>query len=409
MNVEYILIRYGEMTTKGKNRGRFTSILRENVRNRLKAFEKIKITATRDRMYIKLNGEDHEKVAANLKEVFGIHTFSYARKVDTELEAIKVGALEAINELGDSVKTFKVNVQRSYKQFPLNTPQLNRELGGYILTNTEHLTVDVHKPDVAVRVEVRDDATYITCGEEFGAGGYPVGVGGKVMLLLSGGIDSPVAAYMLLKRGVSIEAIHFESPPFTSDRAKQKVIDLASKLTRYCRRVTLHVIPFTELQKAIHKEMPASYTMTIMRRVMLRVAEQVSVDRKALALATGESLGQVASQTLESMHTINEVTNYPVLRPLLAMDKLEIMDIAKKIDTYDISIRPYEDCCTIFTPANPTTKPKRDKVARFESRFDFTELINEAVVNRESIIFENEMIRNQSSTKEEEIDIDALL
>ncbi|ODG90760.1 MULTISPECIES: tRNA uracil 4-sulfurtransferase ThiI [Bacillaceae] len=409
MNVEYILIRYGEMTTKGKNRGRFTSILRENVRNRLKAFEKIKITATRDRMYIKLNGEDHEKVAANLKEVFGIHTFSYARKVDTELDAIKKGALEAINELGDSVKTFKVNVQRSYKQFPLNTPQLNRELGGYILQNTEHLTVDVHQPDVAVRVEVRDDATYITCGEEYGAGGYPVGVGGKVMLLLSGGIDSPVAAYMLLKRGVSIEAIHFESPPFTSDRAKQKVIDLASKLTRYCRRVTLHVIPFTEIQKAIHKEMPASYTMTIMRRVMLRIAEQVSVDRKALALATGESLGQVASQTLESMHTINEVTNYPVLRPLLAMDKLEIMDIAKKIDTYDISIRPYEDCCTIFTPANPTTKPKRDKVARYESRFDFTELINEAVVNRESIIFENEMIRNQSSTKEEEIDIDALL
>ncbi|PEJ57897.1 tRNA 4-thiouridine(8) synthase ThiI [Bacillus sp. AFS002410] len=409
MNVEYILIRYGEMTTKGKNRGRFTSILRENVSKRLKAFEKLKITTTRDRMYIKLNGEDHEKVAANLKEVFGIHTFSFARKVDTELDAIKVGALEAVNELGDSVKTFKVNVQRSYKQFPLNTPQLNRELGGYILQNTDHLTVDVHNPDVAVRVEVRDDATYITCGEEYGAGGYPVGVGGKVMLLLSGGIDSPVAAYMLLKRGVSIEAIHFESPPFTSDRAKQKVMDLSSKLTRYCRRVTLHVIPFTEIQKAIHKEMPASYTMTIMRRVMLRIAEQVSMNRKALALATGESLGQVASQTLESMHTINEVTNYPVLRPLLAMDKLEIMEIAKKIDTYDISIRPYEDCCTIFTPSNPTTKPKRDKVARFESRFDFTELINEAVSNRESIIFENEMIRTQSSTKEEEIDIDALL
>ncbi|WP_088043034.1 tRNA uracil 4-sulfurtransferase ThiI [Bacillus sp. EAC] len=409
MNVEYILIRYGEMTTKGKNRGRFTSILRENVRNRLKSFENIKIIATRDRMYIKLNGEDHEKVAASLKQVFGIHTFSYARKVDTELEAIKKGALEAIKELGESVKTFKVNVQRSYKQFPLNTPQLNRELGGYILQNTEKLTVDVHNPDVAVRVEVRDDATYITCGEEYGAGGYPVGVGGKVMLLLSGGIDSPVAAYMLLKRGVSIEAIHFESPPFTSDRAKQKVTDLASKLTRYCKRVTLHVIPFTEIQKAIHKEMPASYTMTIMRRIMLRIAEQVSIDRKALALATGESLGQVASQTLESMHTINEVTNYPVLRPLLAMDKLEIMEIAKKIDTYDISIRPYEDCCTIFTPANPTTKPKRDKVARFESRFDFTDLINEAVVSRETIIFENETVRKQTNSKENEIDIDALL
>lgn len=409
MNVEYILIRYGEMTTKGKNRGRFTSILRENVRNRLKSFENIKITATRDRMYIKLNGEDHEKVAASLKQVFGIHTFSYARKVETELEAIKKGALQAIEELGDTVKTFKVNAQRSYKQFPLNTPQLNRELGGYILQNTEHLTVDVHNPDVAVRVEVRDDATYITCGEEYGAGGYPVGVGGKVMLLLSGGIDSPVAAYMLLKRGVSIEAIHFESPPFTSDRAKQKVTDLASTLTRYCKRVTLHVIPFTEVQKAIHKEMPASYTMTIMRRIMLQIAEKVSVERKALALATGESLGQVASQTLDSMHTINEVTNYPVLRPLLAMDKLEIMDIAKKIDTYDISIRPYEDCCTIFTPANPTTKPKRDKVARFESRFDFTDLINEAVASKETLIFENEMMTKQFNSVEEQVDIDALL
>jgi len=409
MNVEYILIRYGEMTTKGKNRGRFTSILRENVRNRLKSFENIKITATRDRMYIKLNGEDHEKVAASLKQVFGIHTFSYARKVETELEAIKKGALQAIEELGDTVKTFKINAQRSYKQFPLNTPQLNRELGGYVLQNTEHLTVDVHNPDVAVRVEVRDDATYITCGEEYGAGGYPVGVGGKVMLLLSGGIDSPVAAYMLLKRGVSIEAIHFESPPFTSDRAKQKVTDLASTLTRYCRRVTLHVIPFTEVQKAIHKEMPASYTMTIMRRIMLQIAEKVSVERKALALATGESLGQVASQTLDSMHTINEVTNYPVLRPLLAMDKLEIMDIAKRIDTYDISIRPYEDCCTIFTPANPTTKPKRDKVARFESRFDFTELINEAVASKETLIFENEMMTKQFNSVEEQVDIDALL
>lgn len=408
MIVEYILIRYGEMTTKGKNRGRFTSILRENVRNRLKNFEKLKITATRDRMYIKLNGEDHNKVAAALKQVFGIHTFSFARKVDTDLEAIKKGALASLKEL-KGIKTFKVETNRSYKQFPLNTPQLNREVGGYLLQNTENISVDVHNPDVQVRVEVREDATYITCGEEYGAGGYPVGVGGKVMLLLSGGIDSPVAAYLLLKRGVTVEAIHFESPPFTSDRAKQKVTDLASKLTRYCRRVTLHVIPFTEIQKAIHKEMPASYTMTIMRRIMLQIAEKVAVERKALALATGESLGQVASQTLDSMHVINEVTNYPVLRPLLAMDKLEIMDIAKKIDTYDISIRPYEDCCTIFTPANPTTKPKREKVERYESRYDFTNLIEDAVKSRETIVFENETVRKQYNLQVEEINIDSLL
>ncbi|MBP0727291.1 tRNA 4-thiouridine(8) synthase ThiI [Bacillus sp. RG28] len=402
MIVDYILIRYGEMTTKGKNRNRFTSILRENVRTRLKDFTNIKIEATRDRMYIKLNGEDHEQVAIRLKQVFGIHTFSFASKVETELEAMKKGALAAIEKLEAPVKTFKVNVQRSYKNFPLKTPELNREIGGYILQNTEHLTVDVHNPDVAVRVEVREDATYITCGEEYGAGGLPVGVSGKVMMLLSGGIDSPVATYLMLKRGVTVEAVHFESPPFTSERAKQKVMDLASKLTKYCKRVTVHVIPFTEVQKTIHKEIPASYTMTVMRRMMLRISEQVAKERKALALATGESLGQVASQTLDSMHTINEVTNYPVLRPLLAMDKIEIMDIARKIDTYDISIRPYEDCCTIFTPANPTTKPKRDKAERFESKYDFTALLEEAVQNRETIIFENESIRLKSNDKNKE-------
>jgi thiamine biosynthesis protein ThiI len=388
MNYEHILIRYGEMTTKGKNRSRFVSTLKENIKHKLKKFKNLEYEATRDRMYIKLNGENHEEIVKRLQDVFGIHTFSLALKTNTELEDIKRGALAAFLQVKKEVKTFKVSVHRSYKQFPLQTNELNREIGGYILTNTDNITVDVHNPDVNVRVEVRADFTYITCEEIIGAGGLPVGVGGKVMLLLSGGIDSPVAGYLTMKRGVTLEAIHFHSPPFTSERAKQKVIDLGHQLTKYCKKITLHVVPFTEVQKAIHKQIPASYTMTVMRRMMLRIAERIAEERGALALATGESLGQVASQTLDSMHTINEVTNYPIIRPLITMDKLEIMRIAREIDTYDISIRPYEDCCTIFTPANPTTKPNREKVNRFEQFYDFSELINEAVANTEKIMLQ---------------------
>ncbi|MGM9986117.1 MAG: tRNA uracil 4-sulfurtransferase ThiI, partial [Bacillaceae bacterium] len=311
-----------------------------------------------------------------------------AMKVETKFEAMQEAVLACARDTKDA-KTFKISVKRSYKQFPMETNELQMELGAHVLINTDHLTVDVRKPDLNIRVEIRPDATYIMSQDFKGAGGYPAGVGGKVMLLLSGGIDSPVAAYLAMKRGVTVEAIHFYSPPFTSERAKQKVFDLAAQLTNHCRKMNVHVVPFTEVQKAIHKHVPSQYEMTVMRRMMMRIAERVAQKRNALALATGESLGQVASQTLDSMHTINEVTNFPIIRPLITMDKLEIIDIATKIDTYDISIRPYEDCCTIFTPANPATKPKRDKAARFEEAFEWEELLQQAVDNVEMVSFQN--------------------
>lgn len=388
MNYEYILVRYGEMTTKGKNRSKFVSTLKDNVKHKLKKFKNIKIEATHDRMYIQLNGEDHEAIAERLQDVFGIHKFNLAMKVPTDLEEIKKGALAAFLQLKREVKTFKITVHRSYKHFPMQTMEILPEIGGYVLQNTEDITVDVHNPDVNIRVEIRSGYSYIMCDERMGAGGLPVGVGGKVMLLLSGGIDSPVAAYLTMKRGVSVEAVHFHSPPFTSERAKQKVIDLAQELTKYCKRVTLHLVPFTEVQKTIHKEVPSSYSMTVMRRMMMRIAERIAEERNALALTTGESLGQVASQTLDSMYTINEVTNYPVIRPLIAMDKLEIIKIAHEIGTYETSIRPYEDCCTVFTPASPATKPKREKANKFESYYDFTPLIEEAVANTEKMVLQ---------------------
>ncbi|MDF2945439.1 MAG: thiamine biosynthesis/tRNA modification protein ThiI [Bacillales bacterium] len=387
MEFNHILVRYGELSTKGRNRSKFVSALRENVQFRLKQFEKVKVKAERDRLYVELNGEPFELVMDELEKVFGIHTFNLALKTETDLEKIKEAVLYAA-DISNSAKTFKITVHRAFKRFPMDTYELQSELGAHVLINLQgKYTVDVRNPELNIRVEIREDASYVMLNERKGAGGYPVGVGGKAMLLLSGGIDSPVAAYLTMKRGVNVEFIHFHSPPFTSERSKQKVEDLAKVLSNYCRKVQLHIVPFTELQKAIHKDIPGSYTMTIMRRMMLRIAEEVAIKRKALALATGESLGQVASQTLDSMSTINEVTNMPVLRPLITMDKLEIMEIANKINTYNISIRPYEDCCTIFLPENPTTKPKKDKANVFESKFDFEPYIEDAVNNIETLSF----------------------
>lgn len=391
MNYDHILIRYGELFLKGKNISKFTSLLKKNVKYKLKEFPDVHVVKDRSRMFVKLNGQDPQPVMDKIKGVFGIHSFSLALKVENDIEAIQEGALFAIKEAG-AITTFKVSARRADKTFPINSQNLNHEVGGYVLTNTENITVDVHNPDVNLRVEVRKDGTYITCANIKGAGGLPVGSSGKAMLMLSGGIDSPVAAYLTMKRGVQIEAIHFHSPPFTSERAKQKVMDLAKKLTRYGGTIRLHVVPFTKIQQHLNEAIPENYTMTAMRRMMLRIAEKIAEDRGALALATGESLGQVASQTLESMNTINEVTNYPILRPLIAMDKVDIIEIARQIDTYDISIRPYEDCCTIFLPANPKTKPRREKINVFEQRVEAEDLINEAIKETEIIKFQTESI-----------------
>ncbi|MGL4819674.1 MAG: tRNA uracil 4-sulfurtransferase ThiI [Bacilli bacterium] len=384
MQYEYILIRYGELTTKGKNRKEFIRTLRDNTRAALKPYPAVKLRAERDRMYVDLNGQTPEPIVEALKCVFGIHTFSLVVKTETTLESIKDGALALFRANMDGVRTFKIQAHRSYKHFALDTYGIQREVGAHVLVNTEDITVDVHNPDLTLRVEVRADASYVSCGTIQGAGGLPVASSGKGMLLLSGGIDSPVAAYMIMKRGVYLEAIHFHSPPYTNERAKQKVLDLATHLTKYCKHLHLHLVPFTDLQKAIHEHVPGNYTMTIMRRMMLRIAERVAENRGALVLATGESLGQVASQTLDSMYTINEVTNMPVIRPLVATDKVEILEMARNIGTYETSILPYEDCCTLFLPKDPATKPKREKAAKFET-WDWQPYVDACVEGIETV------------------------
>ncbi|MBM7096426.1 tRNA 4-thiouridine(8) synthase ThiI [Bacillus sp. H-16] len=377
---DHILIRYAELSLKGKNRSHFEKRLQHNIRTALRKFPEVKVKRSFGRMFVELHGEDVQGVSDILQHLFGIHSFSPALKTDNELDGIKAAALFAIKDaLPDEEGTFKVSARRIDKSFPVRSQKLNYELGSHILQNTGDITVDVHNPDVEVKVEVRQEATYLTCKTVKGPGGLPIGTGGRVMLMLSGGIDSPVAGYQMLKRGVDLQAVHFHSPPFTNERALQKVKDLTKVLSRYAgTEITLHVVPFTEAQKKIHEAVPGEYEMTIMRRVMLRIAEKVAAKNKALALANGESLGQVASQTLDSMFTINEVTTMPVLRPLVAMDKLEVIDIAQKIDTYELSILPYEDCCTIFLPPQTKTKPNRTKANRFEGNLDIEALVEDA-------------------------------
>ncbi|MGE7216200.1 tRNA uracil 4-sulfurtransferase ThiI [Priestia koreensis] len=405
MMYNHILIRYGEVSTKGQNRKQFLTRLRKHILHVLADFPSILIEQTRDRMYIHLKGEDPKPMIPKLQEVFGIQSFSLALKVDSEMDQIKEAALKAIEEFDQPETTFKVSARRSDKHFEFDTNGINHEVGGHILRNTTNLTVNVKKPDINLRVEVRTEATYIMCFDYPGAGGLPVGSGGKAMLMLSGGIDSPVAGYLSMKRGLEIEAVHFHSPPFTSERAKQKVIDLAQKLVKYGHKVRLHVVPFTEVQQAVHKQVPENYTMTSTRRMMLRITDKIREQEQALAIVTGESLGQVASQTVESMYAINEVTNTPIIRPLIAMDKTEIINIAREIDTHDISIRPYEDCCTIFTPAQPKTRPRREKVNRYEAFYDFEPLIDEAVRNTEVLEFTSETDMTQKETVAVENDL----
>ena len=379
---DHILVRCGELSTKGKNRKDFIKKLLINVRNALRDFDALSYERTHDRMYIILNGEDHEAVAERLKKVFGISSFSFAIKVKTDMEVIQKTCLKVAQETEGS--TFKVEARRSFKMFPLVSDEINRAVAGEILRNTDW-KVNVKTPDLRIQIEVHEDATYIMTGKIKGNGGYPVGVGGKALVMLSGGIDSPVAAYLTMKRGVAIECIHYASPPYTSDAAQDKVLDLARAIAPYQGHIRVHIIPFTDLQLAIYKHCDESYAITLMRRMMYRIAQKVSEKQNCLAIVNGESIGQVASQTLESMQTINCVTDMPTIRPVACLDKLEIIDISKKIGTYDISIQPFEDCCTIFTPKNPVTKPTRHKAEKLESRFDFETLIDECIANMESI------------------------
>ena len=387
MIYDRILVRYGELSIKGKNRKFFINALHRVIRQKLKGLDDVKVQATRDRCYIMLNGTDPEQVMERLNKVFGIQSYSLAARCDTDIEAIKALALKLIQSQPQEPTTFKVETKRSFKQFEMLSHDVTRAVGAHLLVNTDHLKVDVHHPQLRVYVEVRKDGSYIMADHIKGLGGFPVGIGGKGLLMISGGIDSPVAGYLMQKRGVEIEAIHFASPPYTSVRSKQKVLDLMEKNAQYAPadKVLVHVVPFTDLQKAIYENIPNSYTMTVMRRMMYRIAEGVARKRNILILGNGESLGQVASQTLASMYAINQVTNMPIIRPVATLDKLEIIDIAKKIDTYDISIRPYEDCCTVFVPENPATNPSLENCLKYEQKFDFEPLVQKCIDETEII------------------------
>jgi len=384
---DHILIRYGELSLKGKNQKLFVKRLVKNIQEMVMGYhgEKVYLDMEKGRLFLRLNGEDPEKYYEPLKKVFGVLSFSPVRKTDLEMEKIKEAAFLEFNSFTGEKKTFRVTVRRPNKRFTPKSPVAQKEIGSYILANNQGLKVDLHNPDVEVFVEIRDEGAFIYTKKIPGIGGLPLGMGGKGMLLLSGGIDSPLAGWLTMRRGVVIEAVHFYSYPYTSEKAREKVIDLAKVLANYGGEINLHIVPFTKIQEAISANCYESLWITIMRRFMMRISERIAENRKAKALITGESLGQVASQTIESMHTINNVTCIPIIRPLVAMDKEEIMKKAREIDTYDISIRPYEDCCTVFLPKEPKTKPKVEACIKEEERLNVDALVEEAVNNTETI------------------------
>ena len=382
MKYDHIMVRFGELSTKGKNKNDFIKMLAKNIANALSDFDDLEIITRFDHIYVKLNENDPLRVIEVLQDVSGIQGLSLVLKTEKDIENLRKVCLDLVKQ--EEGKTFKVHSRRADKSYPMISDQINREIATVILKNTD-LKVDVHNPDIMVSIEIRDEGAYIFTHTYKGAGGYPLGVGGKIMHMLSGGIDSPVAAYLLMKRGIKIECIHFASPPYTNAGVIEKLKDLLGKLNKYQPEIRLNIIPFTKLQEEIYAQSDESYAITIMRRMMFRLADRLAKKRKCLAISTGESVGQVASQTLDSMNVINDVTNMPVLRPVVCYDKTDIIDLARKIDTFDISIRPFEDCCTIFAPKNPKTRPSMEKVLEYEAKWDYNKMIDEALNNVEVI------------------------
>ena len=382
-NYDHILVRYGELSTKGKNRKDLTNRLVRNIRTKLKKFENLTYEKHFDRLFIHLHGEDGLAVSEYLKDVFGLSSFSLAIKVDRDINLMAEVALNFI-KLEAAGQTFKVIARRHDKTFEHMSDTINRHVASLILQNTD-FKVDVHKPDINILIEVRKDGAYIMLNKIEGLGGYPVGIQGKVLMMLSGGIDSPVASYLMMKRGVEIEAIHFQSPPYTSQGALDKVLDLARTLTKYQNTIKVHVVNFTDIQLDIYNKVPESYAITMMRRFFLRIGDAFAKSHKISAIGNGENLGQVASQTLESMQSIGDFQTLPILRPLLTYDKVEIVNLAEKIGTYETSILPFEDCCTIFTPRNPVIKPKSEKITDFEQKFDVEAVVSKAIESIQTI------------------------
>ncbi len=385
---EIILAKYGEIILKGGNRPRFENILMSNIKNALRNVAETRIRLAQATVYVDVEDSGMiDVVMERLSKIFGIVSITRAAVCEKDIEDIKTTAREYLkNDLTDG-KRFKVEAKRSDKKFPLNSPQICTEVGGFLDDEFEGIIVDVHEPDVTVKVEIRDYSAYVYADQNKiqGQGGMPIGTGSKATLLLSGGIDSPVAGHMIAKRGVEIDAVNFFSFPYTSERAKEKVISLAGIIARYTSKINLYIVPFTEIQLQIRDKCPEEHMTLVMRRFMMRIAERLAYDHKSKALITGESVGQVASQTLAALDVTNSAVDMPILQPLIGMDKLEIIRRAEEIGTYETSILPYEDCCTVFTPKHPTTNPKRENIEKSERALNVEELIEAALANIEKI------------------------
>ena len=380
---ELILVKTGEIILKGLNRPIFEDMLLKNIKYRLRDLGKTRLRNAQAAIYVEVENGDIDQMCRRLQCVFGIVSISRVACCEKEMDAIRCLALEQVRLSGAG--SFKVESKRSDKRFPLNSPQISADVGGYVFENLPGIRVDVHHPDVTLRVEVRDTECYVYCQKLPGAGGMPTGTNGRGTLLLSGGIDSPVAGYMVAKRGVALNAVHFHSYPYTSERARDKVIALARLLSRYCGTIELYVVPFTECQLAINENCPADEGTIIMRRMMARIAQRIAEKTGSQALITGESLGQVASQTIDSLAVTNAGLSLPVFRPLIGMDKDEIVSIARKIDTFETSIQPYEDCCTVFVAKHPKTKPVLADIEQSEQALDWDRLITEAADRAELV------------------------
>lgn len=381
MNYSEIMVRYGELSTKGKNRKLFIEQLSRNVRQALAAFPMVKVQGKRDRMHLILNGADAHDVMGQLDRIFGIQSFSPVIKIEKDVPTLIDTAIQLMKETYCEGQTYKIITKRADHSFELDTNGINQTVGNAIIDALPFVQVDVRQPDLKLRIEVRQDAIYLTSEVVKGAGGLPVGSSGKGMLMLSGGIDSPVAGYLAMKRGVKIEAVHFASPPYTSPQALDKAKELTVKLVPYVGSINFIEVPFTEIQEEIKNKVPEGYLMTITRRMMMRVTDRLREQRNGLAIINGESLGQVASQTMHSMMAINDVTTTPVIRPVVTMDKLEIIDVAQQIDTFDLACQPFEDCCTVFAPPQPKTRPTIEKAREYEARLDVEALVDRAVDN----------------------------
>lgn len=401
---EIVLLKYGELALKGLNRNSFEDVLLRSIRHRLKYIGNFEYAKGQSTIYITPCADTDaacndliDAAMPRLKKVFGIAALCRALVCEKDFADIATRAIPYLQEVLPYAKTFKVEAKRADKAFPMKSPQICAELGGILLEAFPALTVDVHDPDITVTVEIRDTNAYIHAAKLKGAGGLPVGTAGNGLMLLSGGIDSPVAAWMMAKRGMRITACHFESPPYTSERARMKVETLVEKLVPWCGSMAFFCVPFTEIQEVLRRECPEEYFTILMRRLMMEIAQRIAEQNKCEAIITGESLGQVASQTLQAIHCTDAVSKIPVLRPLIGMDKTEIIDIARRIDTFETSILPYEDCCTVFTPRHPKLRPRLEDVEAAQNAVDFSKLINDAVQNTTKKIFAMRIAENDKA------------